>query len=168
MIHDVRVSDDGDEIAVICGEQGLGFDAALETERWRAGTADVDHACLHLSGKSRDLVGWRKDRLIKVALDIGKELASANLDLDGTYPKSAAVSPDGAHICAIYGDDFFLLDSSLRPTGRRRIQYANSATFSPDSQLLALSSWGKGEIWRVAAFPDDSTAAATKKGKKRA
>ncbi|MBA3777420.1 MAG: hypothetical protein H0X11_13460, partial [Betaproteobacteria bacterium] len=75
----------------------------------------------------------------------------------GEYPKRTAVSHDGRHVCAIHGNEFILLDDSLRELGRQRMEYANAATFSPDSRLIALASWNKGEIWRVDAFPKEPT-----------
>jgi hypothetical protein len=95
---------------------------------------------------------------VKLALGGRKKVAAAKLKVqDKKHPKATAVSPDGRHVCAVHGDEFILLDDSLRELGRRRIEYANAATFSPDSQLIALASWGKGEIWRVGAFPKEPT-----------
>jgi hypothetical protein len=150
MIHDVRATPD--QVGITCGDDAIGFDATLKTERWRASNKDLDSACLHLSGKERVLVGWDRKRLVKLALGTGKELASAKPKVE-KHAKSTAVSPDGKYVCAVHGDEFILLDASLRERGRQRIEYANTATFSPDSRLLALSSWGKGEVWPVEAFP---------------
>jgi hypothetical protein len=103
-----------------------------------------------VSGKKRRLIGWDRDRLVMLALNNGKEVGAAKLKLqDKKYPKATTVSPDGRHICAVYGDEFILLDDSLRELGRRRIEYANAATFSADSQRIALATWNKGEVWRV-------------------
>jgi len=152
MIHDVRVS--ADEIAFIGREDAVGMDHALKTERWRARFGDVDHACLHVAGGARWLIGWDGDQFVKLALDTGKPIAAVKLTVaEKSYAKVGTVSPDGRYVCAIYGNDFILLDDSLRELGRHRIEYANAATFSPDSRLIALASWGKGEIWRVDAFP---------------
>lgn len=153
MIHDVRVT--ADEIAIIGREEAMGFDHTLETERWRAKLGNVDHACLHVAGDARWLVGWDGDEFVKLSLDsAGKRIASVNLKpIEKSYPKVGAVSPDGGHICAIYGEEFILLDDSLRELGRQCIEYANAATFSPDSKRIAIASWSKGEIWHVDGFP---------------
>jgi WD40 repeat protein len=146
MIRDVQAT--ADQVGVTCGDDAIGLDPTLTTERWRASTNDLDSACLRLSGKERVLVGWDRKRLVKLALVKGKEVASAKLKVE-KYAKSVAISPDGRHVCAVHGDEFILLDASLRERGRRRIEYANTATFSPDSRLLAISSWNNGEIWPV-------------------
>lgn len=152
MIHVVHAT--ADQVGITCGDDAIGFDLALKNERWRKSTKGIDPACLDLSGKQRVLVGWDRKRLVRLALDTGKELAVAKLKLDPErHGKFAAVSPDGQHVCVVHGHDFILLDPSLRELGRRHIEYANTATFSPDSRLLALSSWGKGEIWPVESFP---------------
>ena len=43
--------------------------------------------------------------------------------------------------------------ASVSQLGRQCIEYANAATFSPDSKRIAIASWSKGEIWHVDAFP---------------
>jgi len=152
MIQFVQVSPH--EVAVIAGEDAVGFDPALKREHWRAKVGGVDYYSLHLAGKDRLLIGWDGDRFVKLALGEGKRIASVKLRVEkNEYPKMTAVSPDGRHVCTVHGKEFILLNESLREVGRQRIEYANSATFSSDSGLIALASWGKGEIWRLNAFP---------------
>ena len=156
MIHFVRTS--RNEIAVIAGEDAIGLDPALKAERWRKRIGDLDPSCLHPSGKARAFIGWDANQLVKLSLDTGKKMARVKLKVEeGKHPKSTVVSPDGRRVCAVHGNQFILLDDSLRELGRRWIEYAHAATFSPDSQLIALASWGKGEIWRLDAFPREPT-----------
>lgn len=158
MINLIRTSDD--EMAVVSGGEAIAFDYSLKGERWRSkAIGDGDHGCLHLAGKQRLFIGWDAGRLVKLALDTGKRLASIKLRVEEReFPKSTAVSPDGRYVCAVHGDEFILLDDSLRELGRQRIEYANAVTFSSDSRLIAIASWNKGEIWPVGEFPKGPTA----------
>lgn len=142
------------EIAVIADGYAIEFDPTLKTERWRAKIGNLKGSCLHLAGETRRLFGWQRDQLVKLSLDKKpRKIAVVKVKVgEKGYSKAIAVSPDGRFVCAVHGDDFILLDDSLREIGRHSIEYANAATFSSDSSLIALASWNQGEIWRVDAF----------------
>jgi hypothetical protein len=154
MIDFVRTSPS--EIAVIADSYAIGFDPTLKTERWRAMIGNFEKSCLHLAGDTRQLFAWQRDQLVKLALDEPRKIAAVKVKVgEKGYSKAIAVSPDGRLVCAVHGNEFILLDDSLQEIGRRSIEYANAATFSSDSSLIALASWNQGEIWRADAFPGE-------------
>jgi hypothetical protein len=161
MIHHVAAN--SSQVAVFCQTFAAGFDLTLKSERWRTNIGDVEHACLDLSGKQPLLIGWKNDQLVKLTLDTAKVVASAKPKLEPkSYAKGIGVSPDGRYVCTVRGGTLLLFDAALKEVGRQRIEYANAVTFSSDSKLVALSSWNKGEVWRVDAFPKEPTPAAAK------
>lgn len=88
-------------------------------------------------------------QLTAISLTSGKVDHTVTLELpDEGRVKSITAIPGG--VCVISDDAFMFFDGRTpKATSHVTIQYAYDATVSPDGRLIALSSWGKGQIWRL-------------------